>query len=126
MKYIITKDRIINLSTYEYEKEKHWFRQKGIAPHYFCWKEDYDKVPNVLTKEFVEKLDKNECKQVDTIEELCDEFVLINKKDKMHFIDVLSPDLYDCKNFVIYGAIWTDKGLIYVAKMNSKGELKLL
>ena len=25
-----------------------------------------------------------------------------------------------------YGAIWTDKGLIYVAKMNSNGELELL
>ena len=26
----------------------------------------------------------------------------------------------------VYGAIWTDKGLIYVAKMNNKGEFKLL
>lgn len=26
----------------------------------------------------------------------------------------------------VYGAIWTDKGLIYVAKMNNKGELELL
>lgn len=26
----------------------------------------------------------------------------------------------------IFGAIWTDKGLIYVAKMNEKGELELL
>ena len=26
----------------------------------------------------------------------------------------------------IYGAIWTSKGLIYVAKMNDKGELCLL
>ena len=26
----------------------------------------------------------------------------------------------------IYGAIWTDKGLIYAAKMNDKGELELL
>ena len=27
---------------------------------------------------------------------------------------------------IIYGAIWTSKGLIYVAKMNEKGELELL
>ena len=27
---------------------------------------------------------------------------------------------------IIYGAIWTDKGLIYVAKMNEEGELELL
>lgn len=26
----------------------------------------------------------------------------------------------------VYGAIWTDKGLIYIAKMNDKGELELL
>ena len=26
----------------------------------------------------------------------------------------------------IYGAIWTDKGLIFVAKMNNEGELELL
>ena len=26
----------------------------------------------------------------------------------------------------VYGAIWTDKGLIYVAKMNEKRELELL
>ena len=26
----------------------------------------------------------------------------------------------------LFGAIWTDKGLIYVAKMNEKGELELL
>ena len=30
------------------------------------------------------------------------------------------------EKFEIYGAIWTDKGLIYVAKMNDKGELELL
>ncbi len=26
----------------------------------------------------------------------------------------------------IYGAIWTEKGLTYVAKMNDEGELELL
>lgn len=29
-------------------------------------------------------------------------------------------------DYEIYGAIWTDKGLIYVAKMNEKGEFELL
>ena len=71
-----------------------------------------------------------------TIEELCDRFVIEYKqhneqrilktfikaernflKDKMH-------QLNHIKN--LYGAIWTDKGLIYVAKMNEKGELELL
>ena len=81
--------------------------------------------------------------QADTIEELCDEFVYINKKDDIkcfcllhHPIttiyygaslkDVETKDLIKDKNVEIYGAIWTDKGLIYVAKMDDKGELELL
>lgn len=64
-------------------------------------------------------------KQADTIEELCDEFVIENNG---HCIS----DLYTIKRLLVknkvlvFGAIWTDKGLIYVAKMNDKGELKLL
>ena len=86
-------------------------------------------------------------KQADTIEELCDGFVVINRFNKRKY-------LYSKKGFIkrvernntynrdkntyqdklehlldyntIYGAIWTDKGLIYVAKMNEKGELELL
>lgn len=78
---------------------------------------------------------KNEIiKQADTIEELCDEFVLVNeyrfKKPKT--ATELEKDFDEMKNFYttkddkIYSAIWTDKGLIYVAKMNDKGELELL
>lgn len=69
-----------------------------------------------------------------TIEELCDDFVVIFKEgDKL----LTYGDLERAKDFFygytglrrmkcIYGAIWTDKGLIYVAKMNDKGELELL
>ena len=66
-------------------------------------------------------------KQADTIEELCDEFVL-----PKHKIIITRFDLKhrytkkDLEGEIIYGAIWTDKGLIYVAKMNEKGELELL
>ena len=58
----------------------------------------------------------------DTIEELCDEFVGI-----YHNICevVLTKDNWD-KYDIFCGAIWTDKGLIYVAKMNEKGELELI
>lgn len=77
-------------------------------------------------------------KQADTIEELCDEFV-IKYKDGTH--DTLNYDYsqrlkymemekYNMEikfgNCELYGAIWTDKGLKYVAKMNEKGELELL
>ena len=71
-------------------------------------------------------------KTADTIEELCDEFVY---KNYFSFQDkpMLYPDEWDYKellktepNVIVYGAIWTDKGLIYVAKMNEKGELEIL
>ena len=78
----------------------------------------------------------------DTIEELCDEFVYINKvgnmekshivfenritkpttKQKMDYIKKYYKDELD----KIRGAIYTGKGLIYVAKMNEKGEMELI
>jgi hypothetical protein len=65
-------------------------------------------------------------KQADTIEELCDEFVCDkfvhnNLKELLEF-----GELGRYVGGIIYGAIWTDKGLIYVAKMNEKGVLELL
>jgi len=75
-------------------------------------------------------------KQADTIEELCDEFVwdedlcYINFENKTLELkrDDYKFDLDYClkDSSPIYGSIWTDKGLIYVAKMNEKGELELL
>jgi hypothetical protein len=74
-------------------------------------------------------------KIADTIEELCDEFVL-EKNDYFEymifklFTTAKALKIESVKNKEvkanIYGAIWTDKGLIYVAKMNDKGELELL
>ena len=86
-------------------------------------------------------------KQADTIEELCDEYVLYNPNIdfKYYLVELLRYEndnggiaiYYKFKNSqqefslfssreTIYGAIWTDKGLIYVAKMNDKGELELI
>lgn len=70
--------------------------------------------------------------KADTIEELCNEFVVIDKIDKRNYI--INPlqttekeiSVFLMDGAIIYGAIWTDKGLIYVAKMNDKGELELL
>ncbi len=73
--------------------------------------------------------------EADTIEELCDEFVVVSKTN--HFHTLYATDTYsltkvacDISNmrdrYDIYGAIWTNKGLIYVAKMNEKGELELI
>ena len=67
-------------------------------------------------------------KIADTIEELCDEFVLFRDgkpyaivSNKEHNAE-LAKDVW--KDY--YGAIWTEKGLIYVAKINDKGELELI
>ena len=74
-------------------------------------------------------LEKDIIKQADTIEELCDCFIYSDEVFKnviynnFHALKIL---LKLRKNYVVYAAIWTDKGLIYVAKMNSKGELELL
>ena len=67
-------------------------------------------------------------KQADTIEKLCDEFVycyrddmpiLVNEEQKKQII--LVGRIQD-----VLGAIWTEKGLIYVAKMNTDGVLCLI
>ena len=76
-------------------------------------------------------------KQSDTIEELCDEFVLYDNQLKNYGVfDKMSTkiitfkwiknnlDIY--KGMTIYGAIWTSRGLEFVAKMNEDGVLCLI
>lgn len=74
-------------------------------------------------------------KQADTIEELCDSEVIVwkdstpstwNKFLTKQEFEHLYSSFQRKKVIAIYGAIWTDKGLVYVAKMNEKGELELL
>lgn len=75
-------------------------------------------------------------KQADTIEELCDCFVKIKRKGnckpyilKFDYKDLptLKEQAIKYKDSSVYGAVHIeDKGLIYVAKMNEKGELELL
>ena len=75
--------------------------------------------------------------EADTIEELCDEYIV--KYRHLYYRNyslekAIQKRDWLCKNnFVvlgekpdIYGAIWTNKGLVYVAKLNEKGELELL
>ena len=71
----------------------------------------------------------DEYRQSDTIEELCDEAVLFDKDNVPHYkskegnIWYLGAGLFT--ESLRFG-IFTDKGLIYVAKMNAEGELELL
>ena len=69
-------------------------------------------------------------KQADTIEELCDGFIFKDTHaNELHFLDknsgisLLGASLFE---ETLRGFVETDKGLIYVAKMNDKGELELL
>ena len=64
------------------------------------------------------------------IEELCDEFVVVaTDRDKPFLYTLKEPinsPIFDNKEETVYGAIWTNNGLKYVAKLNNKGELELL
>ena len=74
-------------------------------------------------------LKKRVIKQSDTLEELCDRFVVMDKETKevMNIVSFLEyAKLWSYCKYNIYGAIWTSKGLIFVARMNDKGELELI
>ena len=90
-----------------------------------------------LTSMIVDKEDI--VQQADTIEEVCDMFVVWLEGRNMPIEMPLSEkEQYEkMKEVVLLGtkgklniwlklAIWTDQGLIYVAKMNEKGELELI
>lgn len=105
MRYIRTKNGIYDLD------KSIWYEFTGRKVRMpYC--EEYEKQPGL-------------CKTADTIKELCDEFVGINdgKPQMLRFVPYACAQYW---NGGVYGAIWTDKGLIYVAKMNEKGELELL
>ena len=68
-------------------------------------------------------------KQADTIEELCDRFVVMVKETKevMNIVSFLEyAKLWAYCKYNIYGAVWCEWGLKYVAKMNDKGEFELI
>ena len=84
-------------------------------------------------------------KQADTIEELCDMFILDNEKFGKEFyynhngrlnhyrdsyysfrLKDIKENKIDLGNCNFYGAIWTDRGLIYAVKLNDNEEFELL
>lgn len=133
MKYIRTKDGIIDTETKylnfvskeEYLKQVKENREGLIVSYiennvWYCYCESDGCV------EWKDDI----LKQADTIEELCDGFVFKDTySNELHFLDknsgisLLGASLFE---ETLRGFIETDKGLIYVAKMNDKGELELL
>ena len=123
MRYILTEDRIIDLTEIAgYCQIVDGYNEKG--------------------EKAFEYLDLNSkgmfkiIKDADTIEELCDELLLFaNKKTRAivfanpqneNDVDYLEEMAIKYADSVIFGAIYTEKGLIFVAKMNEKGDLELL
>ncbi len=70
-------------------------------------------------------------KSSDFIEELCDEFVLLDKELNHRHIVTSPKGFMPSKDYELYGAIWIDGDhdepiLKSVARINEKGELELL
>lgn len=116
-KYIRTKDGVYEFQRYYEQNDYYWV--KGLSEP-------------VSEEEILN--------QSDTIEELCDEFVgyvgeeYVKENEtydmpnfqEYNLKDMLYHMSYDKEDCVVYGAIWTSKGLIYVAKMDENGELELI
>ena len=94
------------------------------------------KVKNNYGKERITHCCKEEIlNQVKTIEELCDLVRFKTKDNATHYVDLHKNTIEDIvvhfggKNIIIDSfryCIETDKGLIYVAKMNNEGKLVLI
>mgnify|MGYP003293610582 CR=1 FL=1 len=117
MKYIRTKDGIVE--TTNVDRFSLYFELSGEQ--------------SVSYSEIDKLLEKMITKQADTIEELCDEFrVRDNDNYSTYEIDITCRNLKELyeelqiQNQTLFGAIWIEWGLKYVAKMNEKGELELL
>jgi hypothetical protein len=78
-------------------------------------------------------------KESDNIEDLFDVYVTVFDTSKSYYKNIFPrqylflqnaindlPKIDEIYNPQIYGAIWTDKGLIYVARMNANEEWELI
>ena len=108
--YIKTKDGIYKVEGETYHKQGYYIDR---------YEED------VILKDQV-------IKQSENLEELCDEFVCYFEcfNRSYYFIyknsyDELKRDVQTIQ-YSAYGAIWTSKGLIFVARMNDKGDFELI
>lgn len=106
MKYIRTKDGIIDLSNVTIG-ENGWKNVK----EYIAFKQEDQEEP---------------IKVAGTIEELIDEYVAIKDNGKPFVIKKYEIHSNLQFGFTIYGSIWVNGNLIKVTKLNSRGELELL
>lgn len=121
-KYVRTKEEILRLKLWQHAKMFYevYYEKKGYGKRI--------KKTSVI-------------KESDNIEDLIDTLVYIQSKkfNEPRVMELNTPSFYlhderwsksikeNLKNkYTYYGAIWTDKGLIYVAKLNEDGEFELL
>lgn len=111
--YIRTKDGI-------YKVRKPFIEEYLYKDAYYVYRHEAIKKKDIVSK-------------ADTIKELCDEFVVAYEDGArivygdLEWAKTKAKTSLELGNkSIIYGAIWTDKGLIYVAKMNDEGELELI
>lgn len=120
MKYIRTKDgRIV-----KFGEQTDIGYEKGTF-------EVHNKTGLVASYEPIEII-----KEADTIEELCDGYVIehpikafkffYSKEDTKKYLFNTLFRMFNLNELKIYALIRTDRGLIYVAKMNGEGKLELL
>ena len=119
-KYIRTKDKIYKVTNDKF----------GIIEE------------NGIFKKFCENMGHTWYGELDVISQsdnpvdLCDEFVYVKKSNgnKTIYAGFIAfqrkfstrVEIAKATESDLYGGIWTDKGLIYVAKMNEKGEFELI
>ena len=85
-----------------------------------------------LTSKMLEHYKVDIIKRSKSLEKLCDKFVTLSKYSNRHYEYLTLKGAINMRKNLpfevceIYGCIWTSKGLTYVAKMNSKGDLELI
>ena len=80
---------------------------------------------DITSEKYVNDCIQSGFKTSDKIEDLCDEFIGINNNEHQ-FLKAIPYKCFNYWNGGVYGGIWIDRWLIYVAKMNDKGEFELL
>lgn len=103
--YIRTKNMIFQVESETFDKQGYYIGDYGVILKY-----------QVI-------------KQSENIEELCDRFVVMDKETKevMNIVSFLEyAKLWSYCKYNIYGAVWCEWGLKYVAKLDDKGDLELI
>ena len=104
-------------------KNNRIYKVIGITSRYFGWGDDVLLIETRYGGN--EKVDFDfVVDEADNIAELCDEFVIKNKKDHLHITypnndkQVVNMVLGNTnkEDWFIYGAMWTEDGLRYVAR----------